>query len=103
MALVGPSALGDCSSVRGELHNVTALQATDSAFTALRADGTVISWGQKQCGGKSPWNARSSPATAKAKEKAAAKAKKGKAKAKAKAKAGADLRPKSRIMKRPAH
>ena len=39
-------------SIAGTL-DVTALQATTSAFAALRADGSVVTWGDLQNGGDS--------------------------------------------------
>ena len=37
---------GDSASVRHRLKNVQQLQATDSAFAALLADGSVVTWGR---------------------------------------------------------
>ena len=40
---------GDCSSVREQLCNVEALQATSAAFLALRKDGSVVCARDFQC------------------------------------------------------
>ncbi|CAL1149000.1 unnamed protein product [Cladocopium goreaui] len=42
---------GDSSLVRGQLVKVQQIQASTSAFAALRADGVIIAWGAPDCGG----------------------------------------------------
>lgn len=39
---------GDSSGVRDQLVNVCSIQATDSAFAAIKTDGTCITWGNPQ-------------------------------------------------------
>ena len=39
--------------VQEDLRNVKHIQSTESAFAAIRADGHVITWGNKVCGGDS--------------------------------------------------
>ena len=42
---------GDSSAVRDQLKNVQQIQATDSAFAAILADGSVVTWGSDRNGG----------------------------------------------------
>ena len=40
-----PRAGGDCSAVQDQLKNAQQIQATDWAFAAVLADGSVVAWG----------------------------------------------------------
>ena len=42
---------GDCSAVQDQLRNVQQIQATDHAFAAMLADGSVVAWGNGMNGG----------------------------------------------------
>ena len=44
---------GDSSRVQSQLRKVQQLQATDSAFAAILADGSLITWGNPKGGGDS--------------------------------------------------
>ena len=44
---------GDSSAVRDQLKNVQQIQATERAFAAILADGSVVSWGDDDYGGDS--------------------------------------------------
>ncbi|CAE6950493.1 unnamed protein product, partial [Symbiodinium necroappetens] len=44
---------GDSSSVQDQLHDVKCIQSTNTAFAALRADGTVVCWGDAYSGADS--------------------------------------------------
>ena len=44
---------GDSSAVRDRLRNVRQIFGTRSAFAAVLADGTVVTWGDPQRGGDS--------------------------------------------------
>ena len=44
---------GDSSSVQDQLFDVLHIQATESAFAAIRRDGAVVCWGNPQDGGDS--------------------------------------------------
>ena len=46
-----PDQGGDCSAVQDQLRNVQQIQATDMAFAAILADGSVIAWGNPNYGG----------------------------------------------------
>ena len=46
-----PDQGGDCSAVQDQLKNVVQVQATDGAFAAILADGSVIAWGNPNYGG----------------------------------------------------
>jgi uncharacterized glyoxalase superfamily protein PhnB len=46
-----PNLGGDCSAVQGQLRNVQQIQATDKAFAAILADGSVVAWGDPYWGG----------------------------------------------------
>ena len=46
-----PDRGGDCSAVQDQLKNVVQVQATDGAFAAILADGSVIAWGNPSYGG----------------------------------------------------
>ena len=48
-----PDSGGDSSTVQDQLRDVTAIQATDAAFAALRSDGSVVTWGSSASGGRS--------------------------------------------------
>ena len=48
-----PEAGGDCSRVQEQLQNVQQIQATDGAFAAILADGSVVTWGHEWPGGDS--------------------------------------------------
>ena len=45
--------LADSSVVRDQLKNVQQIQATHSAFAAIRGDGSVVTWGEAASGGDS--------------------------------------------------
>ena len=42
---------GDSSAVQDQLRNVQQIQANRFAFAAIRADGSVITWGYSRNGG----------------------------------------------------
>lgn len=42
---------GDSSAVQDQLFDVQHIQATESAFAAIRADGVVVCWGNPHDGG----------------------------------------------------
>ena len=42
---------GDSSEVRDQLRNVRQVEATERAFAAILADGSVVTWGDERCGG----------------------------------------------------
>ncbi|CAE7762170.1 HERC2, partial [Symbiodinium pilosum] len=44
---------GDCSLVQQRLKGVKHIQATQAAFAALLADGSVVAWGSPEAGGDS--------------------------------------------------
>ena len=44
---------GDSSRVQDQLRNVKQISGTDSAFAAILADGTVVTWGLPNTGGDS--------------------------------------------------
>ena len=44
---------GDSSAVQDQLKGVQQIQATQSAFAAILADGSVVTWGHAQHGGDS--------------------------------------------------
>ena len=44
---------GDSSAVRDQLRGVQQIQATQRAFAAILADGSVVTWGSADCGGDS--------------------------------------------------
>ena len=44
---------GDSSEVQEHLKSVQQVQATDFAFAAILADGSVVTWGYPNCGGDS--------------------------------------------------
>ena len=44
---------GDSSEVQDQLKGVQQLQATDQAFAAILADGSVVTWGDPEFGGDS--------------------------------------------------
>lgn len=43
---------GDCSQVQDELVNVSHIQSTGGAFAAALKDGSVITWGSPEYGGR---------------------------------------------------
>jgi hypothetical protein len=50
----GASAFGgDSSKVQHQLKNVQQVQATQGAFAAIVADGSVVTWGDPDAGGDS--------------------------------------------------
>ena len=42
---------GDSRSVQKQLANVCAVHAAETAFAAIRDDGTVVTWGHPEYGG----------------------------------------------------
>ena len=42
---------GDASSVSAELENIAALYSNETAFAALKDDGSVVTWGNDLYGG----------------------------------------------------
>ncbi|CAE7663284.1 unnamed protein product, partial [Symbiodinium necroappetens] len=44
---------GDCRRVKEELRNVKHIEASHTAFAALRSDGVVVTWGNSFHGGDS--------------------------------------------------
>ena len=44
---------GDSSAEQDQLRGVQQIQATDGAFAAILADGSVVTWGYAGFGGKS--------------------------------------------------
>eukprot|EP00435_Cladocopium_sp_Y103_P052829 s671_g16.t1 len=48
-----PSSGGDSSHVQDQLKGVQQVQATNQAFAAILADGSVVTWGDPHCGGNS--------------------------------------------------
>ena len=48
-----PDRGGDSSAVQDQLRNVQQVQATDRAFAAILADGSVVTWGDPDYGGDS--------------------------------------------------
>ena len=46
-----PSAGGDSSSVHDELLDVVQSCASEAAFAAIKADGSVVVWGSSDSGG----------------------------------------------------
>ena len=42
---------GDNSDVRDQLRGVLQIQATEQAFAAILADGSVVTWGEEHAGG----------------------------------------------------
>lgn len=46
-----PSAGGDSRSVRDNLLDVVQLCASEAAFAAIKADGSVVVWGSSDSGG----------------------------------------------------
>ena len=44
---------GDSSAVQDQLRNVQQVQATQAAFAAILADGSVVTWGDPEDGGDS--------------------------------------------------
>ena len=48
-----PGEGGDSSEVQDQLKGVQQVQATDNAFAAILADGSVVTWGNPGEGGDS--------------------------------------------------
>ncbi len=46
-----PSTGGDSSRVHEELQDVVQVSASEGAFAAIRADGSVVVWGSAEAGG----------------------------------------------------
>ena len=46
-----PKSGGDCSRVQDRLVGVQEIQATQEAFAAILADGSVVTWGSPDYGG----------------------------------------------------
>ena len=44
---------GYTRAVQDQLRNVQQIQATMSAFAAILGDGSVVTWGDAECGGNS--------------------------------------------------
>merc|ERR1712185_384549 len=42
---------GNCTAVQSQLVNVQSIYSTASAFAALKADGSVVAWGNISTGG----------------------------------------------------
>ena len=45
---------GDSSAVQDRLHHIMHIQASEGAFAAFGADGTVVTWGDAKSGGVNP-------------------------------------------------
>ena len=45
-----PDSGGDCSAVQDQLRNVKQIQATNWAFAAILANGSVVTWGDPRYG-----------------------------------------------------
>ena len=50
-----PESGGGSSGVQDQLRNVQRIYATASAFAALLADGTVVTWGAEEHGTVAAW------------------------------------------------
>ena len=48
-----PDCGGDSSEVQDQLKGVQQIQATDKAFAAILADGSLVTWGDPDSGGDS--------------------------------------------------
>jgi hypothetical protein len=48
-----PACRGESSQVQHQLRNVQQVQATNHAFAAILADGSVVTWGEPEIGGDS--------------------------------------------------
>ena len=44
---------GDSTAVREQLKNVQEIRATTGAFAAIIYDGSLVTWGDAECGGNS--------------------------------------------------